>query len=106
MVENWNGTNDFILFGKKGELATNRKEDQEMSVLCLHLLQSCLVYINMLMIQEVLEDPKLLGRMTPRDLAALSPLLTAHVTPYGRFGLDMETRLPIKAATQDEAFAT
>ena len=106
VVENWNGTNDFILFGKKGELATNRKDDQEMSVLCLHLLQSSLVYINTLMIQEVLEDPELLGRMTPRDLAALSPLLTAHVTPYGRFDLDLETRLPIKAAIQDGAFAT
>jgi TnpA family transposase len=106
VVENWNGANDFIHFGNKGELATNRKDDQEMSVLCLHLLQSSLVYINTLMIQEVLEDPGLLERMTPRDLAALSPLLTAHVTPYGRFDLDMEKRLPIKAASQSAAFTT
>ena len=34
---------------KGGEVATNRLEDQKVSVLALHLLQSCLVYINTLM---------------------------------------------------------
>ena len=97
VVESWNAANDLILFGRKGELATNRREDQEMGLLCLHLIQASLVYINTIMIQEVLEDPGLLGQMTPRDLAALSPLLTAHVTPFGRFDLDLETRLPLKA---------
>lgn len=99
VVESWNSTNDFILFGRKGELATNRREDQEMGLLCLHLLQASLVYINTLMIQEVLEDPELMGMMTPRDLGALSPLLTAHITPYGRFDLDLAARLPLKATS-------
>ena len=103
VVENWNGANDFILFGKKGELATNKQHDMEMSLLCLHLIQVSLVYINTLMIQEVLEDPVLLDRMTPRDLGALSPLLTSHVTPFGRFDLDMTTRLPLKAAAYNDA---
>jgi len=35
--------------------------------------------------------------MTSRDLAALSPLITQHINPYGRFDLDMETRIPIAA---------
>lgn len=98
VVESWNAANDMILFGRKGELATNRREDQEMGLLCLHLIQASLVYINTIMIQEVLEDPELLERMTPRDLAALSPLLTAHVTPFGRFDLDLEKRLPLKTS--------
>lgn len=97
VVESWNAANDLILFGRKGELATNRREDMEMGLLCLHLIQASLVYINTIMIQEVLDDPGLLSRMTPRDLAALSPLLTAHVTPFGRFDLDLEARLPLKA---------
>lgn len=97
VVESWNAANDMILFGRKGELTTNRREDQEMGLLCLHLIQASLVYINTLMIQEVLENPEVLERMAPRDLAALSPLLTAHVTPFGRFDLDLEARLPIKA---------
>ena len=31
------------------------------------------------------------------DWAALSPLLTLHINPYGRFDLDMEKRLPLDA---------
>ena len=42
--------NDFILYGRGGEIATNRLEDQEITVLALHLLQVSLVYINTLMI--------------------------------------------------------
>jgi TnpA family transposase len=96
-VECWNGTNGFIFYGNAGELATNKQEDQEMGLLSLHLLQASLVYINTLMIQRVLEDSAWADRMTPRDLAALSPLLTQHINRYGRFELDMETRLPIGA---------
>jgi TnpA family transposase len=95
VVENWNGINNFIFFGKGGEFATNRHEDQEVGMLCLHLLQASLVYINTLMIQNVLAEPDWLARMNTRDLAALSPLLIGHVTPYGRFDLDMNTRLPL-----------
>jgi hypothetical protein len=32
-------------FGKGGEIATNRLDDQEVAVLSLHLLQICLVYM-------------------------------------------------------------
>ena len=52
-------------------------------------------YSNALMIQQVLEEPGWPERMTARDLAALSPLITQHINPYGRCELDMETRLPI-----------
>jgi TnpA family transposase len=40
VVENWNSANSFIFFGKGGEVATNRLEDQKLSVLALHLLQA------------------------------------------------------------------
>ncbi len=75
------------------ELASNKRENQEIGLLCLHLLQASLVYVNTLMIQQVIGDPKWFERMTTRDLAALSPLLTQHINPYGRLELDMETRL-------------
>ena len=81
-----------------GELTTNRQEDQEIALLCLHLLQSSLVYINTLMIQQVLEDPAWLNKMTARDRAALSPLFTNHVNPFGRFDLDLETRIQFGSA--------
>ncbi len=49
------------------------------------------------MIQEVLAEPGWTERMTLRDLAALSPLITQHINLYGRFELDMGTRLPLGA---------
>ena len=54
VVENWNSANSFIFYGKSGEISTNRIEDQELSVLSLHLLLNCLVYVNTLMIQQIL----------------------------------------------------
>ena len=96
MVENWNSANSFIFYGKGVEIATNRLEDQEIAVLSLHLLQACLVYINTLMIQQVLAEPAWLKRMAPEDFRGLSPLIYNHVNPYGIFELDMATRLPIE----------
>lgn len=80
------------------ELATNRQENQEIGLLCLHLLQASLVYVNTLMIQQVLVDSAWYEQMTVRDLAALSPLITQHINPYGRLELDMESRIEIDAA--------
>lgn len=93
VIENWNSANGFIFYGKGGKVATNRLEDQELSVLSLHLLQACLVYINTLMIQEILAAPEWLQRMTPEDFRALTPLLYTHINPYGLFELDMTKRL-------------
>jgi TnpA family transposase len=45
VIENWNSANDFIWYGKGGEIAVNNKEDQEIDVLALHLLQICIVYV-------------------------------------------------------------
>lgn len=98
VVENWNNANGFIFFGKGKEIATNRLEDQEIAVLSLHLLQSCLVYINTLMIQQVLSQPKWMELMQPEDLRALTPLIWGHVNPYGTFRLDLDERLPIELA--------
>lgn len=96
VVENWNSANSFIFFGKGGEVATNQLEDQEVSVLALHLLQMCLVYVNTLMLQCVLAEPTRWNPMRPEDFRALSPLIYAHINPYGVFDLDMSTRLPIE----------
>jgi TnpA family transposase len=95
VIEHWNSANDFIFFARRGEFASNRREDHEISMLALHLLQNCMVYINTLMLQQVLARPSWSGRLTARDLRALTPLIWEHVNPYGRFELDIETRLPI-----------
>jgi len=98
VIENWNSANAFIFYGKGGEIASNRLEDQELAMLALHLLQIAMVYINTVMIQQVLTDDVWWRRMTPDDLRALTPLLYTHITPYGTFRLDMNERLPLEAA--------
>src|SRR3546814_6720459 len=75
VVENWNGANGFMSFGKGGEIATNRIHEQEIYVLALHLLQASLVYVNTRMLQTVLVEPQWAGRMTPADYRGLKQLI-------------------------------
>lgn len=96
VVEQWNGATDFVFFARRGELASNHREDHEVSMLSLHLLQNCMVYINTLMLQQVIAQPHWANKLTPRDFAALTPLIWEHVNPYGHFELDMNTRLPLQ----------
>ena len=95
VIEQWNGANDFVFFARRGELSSSRREDHEASMLSLHLLQNCMVYVNTLMLQQVLAQPHWTGRLTSTDLRALTPLIWEHVNPYGRFEIDMATRLPL-----------
>jgi len=95
VVENWNGANDFIHYGKGGEIATNRLDDQEVSILCMAPVQNALCFVNTLMIQRVLAEPVWMERMTSEDLRGLTPLIYAHVNPYGVFRLDMDERLAL-----------
>jgi TnpA family transposase len=96
VVENWNSANTFIFYGRSSEIATNRREDQEVTMLALHLLQLCLVYVNTLLIQRLLREPAWQGRLTPEDLRTLTPLIYSHVNPYGVIRLDMTQRIPIE----------
>src|SRR3546814_20663153 len=66
VVENCNSANGFVLFGKGGEIATNRIDEQPLSVLALHLLQASLVYVNHRIVKIVLVDPKWTDRVRPR----------------------------------------
>ncbi len=65
----------FVFFIKGGEMATNRIDEQEVSALALHLLQASY------------------GRMAPEDYRGLTPLIYARVNPYGRFNLDLDSRI-------------
>ncbi len=95
VVENWNSANGFISYGRHGEISSNDVDAQEVAILSMHLLQSCLVYVNTLMVQEVLAEPKWYNRMTEEDWRGLTPLFYLHINPYGRFDLDMDSRLPL-----------
>lgn len=95
VVENWNGANTFIYYGKGGEFSSNRLDDQEISMLALHLLQICMVYINTLMVQQVVAEGDWTKRLTKEDYRGLTPLFYSHVNPYGTLRLDMTQRLAL-----------
>lgn len=98
VVENWNSANEVVFYGKDGKLTGADQEHVEVSMLALHLLQSCLVYINTLLLQRVLDDPVWAATLTDEDRRALNALFWTNVNPYGRFQLDMDTHLDLDLA--------
>ncbi|GIH78224.1 hypothetical protein Plo01_46530 [Planobispora longispora] len=48
------------------------------------------MFINTQLLQAVLRDPAWAAKLSEDDRRGLSPLLWAHVTPYGRFTLDLD----------------
>ncbi|MFF8788706.1 Tn3 family transposase [Streptomyces sp. NPDC015125] len=97
VMESSNGANSVIAYGKGGEIASNRRDEQEMFVLCLRILQSALVYVNTLMLQDVLDGPEWADLLTPADRRGLTPLFWSHVCPYGEVNLGMAARLDLAA---------
>jgi hypothetical protein len=71
----------------------------------LHILQAALVYVNTLMIQDILAEPEWAGVLTPEDLRGLTPLFWAHVLPYGEVKLNMTRRIALNAAQTVETNA-
>jgi TnpA family transposase len=98
IVESWNSANHFIFYGKTAEFGSSRLKTQEWGMLGLHLLQNSLVYMNTLMIQQVLTDGDWYQRLTAADWRGLTPLFHTHVNPYGIVRLDMRERLPFLVA--------
>ncbi len=66
VIEQWNGANDFVFFARRCELVSNRSDDHEVSMLALDLLQNCMVYINTLMLPQVLARSKWADKLTPQ----------------------------------------
>jgi TnpA family transposase len=98
VVENWNATNDFICYGRQGELATNSREQQEIVTLSLQLLQNCLMLINTILVERTIEREGLWERLSAEDLRALTPLFHGHINPYGQFTLDLNRPSFLEAA--------
>jgi TnpA family transposase len=95
VVENWHSGGDFIFYGKGGEIQKNQPQEQEIAILSLHLLQNCLVYINTLKIQHVLQEKEWADQMAAEDYRALTPLIYNHINPYGEFRMDLDQQLAL-----------
>ncbi len=95
MIETWNSGIDFIHYGKNNDLTGDDREDLEISMLAMHLLQASLVLVNTLILQQILAEPEWADRLTGRDKQALSALIWSHINPYGTFHIDMSTHLDL-----------
>ncbi len=104
VVENWNSANDFVYYGKSAEISSNDRDEQEISMLCLHLLQTSISYVNTLLVEDLLEDERWKNQMRPEDYRALTALFYLHINPYGTFELDLNKRLMIQKI-QEEVLA-
>ena len=97
VVELWNRGTQIICYGNGGDIPSNHRDEQELTVLCLRLLQTAMIYVNTLMIQSLLAQPGRADLLTAEDRRGLTPLIWAHMTPYGEVRLDMSNRLPLPA---------
>jgi TnpA family transposase len=83
VVEALNRANSVIYYGKGGEIASNRHDEREMTVLCLRILQAALVYVNTPMLQDVLAEEDWSQLLTLEHRRGLTPLFWQPVLPYG-----------------------
>ena len=97
VVENWNSANSDLFYGKAGTIQGGDRENQEVSMIALHLLQSALVFVNTLLVQSVLKEEKWV-KLTDADRRALSPLFWSHANLYGTIEIDMDTHLDLGLA--------
>ncbi|MFI1972623.1 transposase [Streptomyces cinnamoneus] len=67
-------------------------------MLVLHLLQSALVHVNTLLVQQGLAEPAWASRLSDEDRRGMTALFWSNVNPYGTFRLDMSERLDLGPA--------
>lgn len=71
-VESWHSASDFIFYGQGGEIRRNELEEQAVAMLSLQLIQNCIVYINTLIIQQLLSEDEWINRLDEEDYRAAS----------------------------------
>ncbi len=98
VVERLNSIMGFIFYGQLGAMSPTVTTAPALSIVCLHLLQASMAYINTIIFQNVLSSPEWKNVLTPEDDRALNLLFHSHINPYGLFPLDLLKSLGI---TQD-----
>jgi len=93
VAESWNAGNAVLHYGKGGDIPGNRRDEQELTVLCLRVLQASVSFLNTLLIQDVLAGGGL--QLTAEDQRAITPLFWSHIAPYGEVTLDMTRRISL-----------
>lgn len=69
-------------YGKDGALTGPDKEHAETSMLALHLLQSSLVHVTTLLLQQVRSEPTWASRLTDEDRRGLTALFWSNKSSW------------------------
>lgn len=81
----------FLFFGKEGVVRGRTFQDQVNTFSCLAVLHNAVVAWNTLRIGEIVAGLRAEGHeISDRDLARTSPLLHAHINPFGRYRFDLD----------------
>jgi hypothetical protein len=81
VAEGWNGGNQVLFYGKGDDIATNRRDEQELSVACLHVRQAAVAFVNTLLVQDVLAEPAWAGVLTAEDQRGADPAVLDACRP-------------------------
>jgi TnpA family transposase len=92
--EAFNGFAKWAFFGGEGVITHNRRVEQRKCIKFNHLIANCLIFYNVQVISEVLEQLNQEGaELDEQAVGALSPYLRQHVNRFGEYQLDL-TQLP------------
>ena len=94
ITENWNSMAKAIHYADNIDIRSNDVTEQEVSVLCVHFLQLCIVYLNFLLIQNLAgDDEKLKLNISESD--SITPTFYFHINLYGAIDLSFNSKLNI-----------
>ncbi len=78
-------------YSKEGAMRGRTFQDQVNTFSCLAVLHNAVVAWNTLRLGEVVSGLRADGHVIPdRELARTSPLLHAHINPFGQYRFDQE----------------
>lgn len=78
----------FVHYAKNIDAPSNNTDDQEVSILTLHLIQLCMTYVNIVMLQNLLKK-----KLLPKGQYTSS--FYNHINPYGDINFSFTKRLNI-----------
>lgn len=90
-VEAYNGFSKYFFFGGEGVIADNDPLEQEKAVKYNDLVANAVIFHNVVEQSRIIKSLIRSGwKITPEDVAALSPYVTAHVKRFGDYLIDVE----------------
>ena len=90
-VEAYNGFSKYFFFGGEGVIADNDPLEQEKAVKYNDLVANAVIFHNVVEQTRIIKTLMRAGwKITPEDVAALSPYVTSHVKRFGDYLIDVD----------------